>query len=132
MCIFCKIIAGEIPSKKIFEDENNLAFLDISNHYYGHTLVIPKKHCINIFDADCQALSSTINAVQKVSIHYKSLGFDGVNVLNNNDKSAGQEVFHLHFHIIPRKAEVSGGLSDFPKLNSPRDLSAEQEFLKMF
>lgn len=102
-CIFCKIVSGKIPCLKIYEDENTLAFLDISKDSVGHTLVVPKKHYNNILDADEKILSHVISAVKKVSKHYAmDCGFEGINVLNNNGEVAGQSVFHLHFHILPQ------------------------------
>ncbi len=103
-CIFCKIIRGEIPSYKIYEDEYVYAFLDISCDSVGHTLVIPKKHCVNVLDCSSDDLQAVTAAVQKISRHYvENCGYTGVNVLNASGKSAQQSVFHLHFHIIPRK-----------------------------
>ncbi len=103
-CIFCKIIKGEIPSYKIYEDEYTYAFLDIACDTVGHTLVIPKEHCTNVLDCDNNILAHVIQTVQKISNHYvNNCGFSGVNVLNASGKSAQQSVFHLHFHIIPRK-----------------------------
>ena len=103
-CIFCKIIKGEIPSYKIYEDDKVYAFLDIACDAVGHTLVIPKKHCTNVLDCEKDYLDAVIEAVQKISNHYVSnCGFDGVNVLNASGASAEQSVFHLHFHIVPRK-----------------------------
>ena len=103
-CIFCKIIRGEIPSYKIYEDEYVYAFLDISCDSVGHTLVIPKKHCVNVLDCSSDDLQAVTAAVQKISRHYvANCGYTGVNVLNASGKSAQQSVFHLHFHIIPRK-----------------------------
>ncbi len=105
-CIFCKIIKGEIPSYKIYEDDMTYAFLDIANDSYGHTLVIPKKHCVNVLDCYKNYLAAVMNTVRKISRHYvEDCGFDGVNVLNASGESAQQSVFHLHFHIIPRKKE---------------------------
>ncbi|MCX4362330.1 MAG: HIT family protein [Clostridia bacterium] len=105
-CIFCKIIRGEIPSYKIYEDDMTYAFLDIANDSYGHTLVIPKKHCVNVLDCYKNYLAAVMNTVRKISRHYvEDCGFDGVNVLNASGESAQQSVFHLHFHIIPRKKE---------------------------
>ena len=101
-CIFCKIIKGEIPSYKIYEDEHTYAFLDISNDCLGHTLVIPKNHTANIFETNEDDLTNVIKTCKTLSKHYTSLGFEGVNIQNNNGKSAGQSVFHLHFHILPR------------------------------
>lgn len=113
-CVFCKIIKGEIPCYKIYEDDNTLAFLDIANDLYGHTLVIPKKHCVNTLDADVETLKHVIETVQKVSQHYvNNLRFDGVNILNANNESAEQSVFHLHYHIMPRKE--NDGVHMFPK-----------------
>ena len=103
-CIFCKIIKGEIPCYKIYEDEFTLAFLDIANDHYGHTLVIPKQHCENVLDCNNESLNHVIQTVKTISNHYvNNLGFDGVNILNANGKAAEQSVFHLHFHIMPRK-----------------------------
>lgn len=102
-CIFCKIIKGEIPCYKIYEDEHTLAFLDIAKDVDGHTLVIPKKHFSSIFDCDEETLNHVIKTVQLISNHYvKNCGFEGINVLNNNGTSAEQAIEHLHFHIIPR------------------------------
>lgn len=105
-CIFCKIIKGEIPSYKIYEDEKTYAFLDIACDSYGHTLVIPKKHCVNVLDCDDEYLKATIASVKKVADHFvNDCGFDGVNIINASGESAQQTVFHLHFHIIPRKKD---------------------------
>jgi len=105
-CIFCKIISGEIPSYKIYEDDMVYAFLDIACDSYGHTLVIPKKHCVNALDCDDEYLAACISAVKKKGNHYvEDCGFDGINILNASGESAQQSVFHLHFHIIPRKAD---------------------------
>ena len=103
-CIFCKIIKGEIPSYKIYEDEYTYAFLDIASDSYGHTLVIPKKHCTNVLDCPNEYLSAVMASVKKIALHYtEDCGFDGVNILNASGEAAQQSVFHLHFHIIPRK-----------------------------
>ena len=103
-CIFCKIIKGEIPSYKIYENQYVYAFLDIACDYYGHTLVIPKKHFENVLDCDDEYLKNVSLAIKTISNHYvKNCGFDGVNLLNASGKAAEQSVYHLHFHIIPRK-----------------------------
>ena len=112
-CIFCKIIKGEVPSYKIYEDDKVYAFLDIACDAVGHTLVIPKKHCTNVLDCDKEYLDAVIEAVQKISNHYvNNCGFDGVNVLNASGAAAQQSVFHLHFHIVPRKC--GDGLNMWP------------------
>ena len=102
-CIFCKIIKGEIPSKKVYEDDRTMAFLDINPVSEGHTLVIPKKHAENLFDIGKDDLLSVIETVKKVAEQRKKDGADGVNIIQNNGKPAGQIVEHIHFHIIPRK-----------------------------
>lgn len=102
-CIFCKIIAGEIPSYKVYEDENVLAFLDINPVNPGHTLVIPKKHFANFEEADEETLCRVIKIVKKVGLSLKNnLSAPGYNVQVNNDPAAGQIVPHLHFHVTPR------------------------------
>ena len=112
-CIFCKIIKGEIPSYKIYEDEKTYAFLDIACDATGHTLVIPKKHCTNVLDCDDEYLAATMATVQKIAKHYvEDCGYDGVNIINASGKAAQQSVFHLHFHIIPRKN--GDGMDLFP------------------
>lgn len=102
-CIFCKIIGGEIPSHKVYEDDKNLAFLDISPVNPGHILVIPKKHFSNMEEAPENDLCELMKAVKKVGRAMKDgLGADGYNINVNNDPVAGQIIPHLHFHIIPR------------------------------
>ena len=104
MCIFCKIINGEIPAFKIYEDEYVLCFLDISQASEGHTLIVPKKHFENLFDVDQETLNHMAQAVKMVTNLLKEkLGVTDVNLLNNSGTNAGQTVMHLHFHIIPRK-----------------------------
>lgn len=123
-CIFCKIIKGEIPSYKIYEDDKVYAFLDIACDAVGHTLVIPKKHCTNVLDADKEYLDAVIEVVQKIAKHYvNDCGFDGVNILNASGASAEQSVFHLHFHVVPRK--VGDGLKMWPLVDKQElDLAA--------
>ncbi len=102
-CIFCKIINGDAPCYKIYEDDYVLAFLDISKDCYGHTLVIPKKHCESVLDCDETSLYSVISAVKKIANHYvNSCGFKGVNIINASGEEAQQTISHLHFHILPR------------------------------
>jgi histidine triad (HIT) family protein len=103
-CIFCKIITGEKPCFMIYEDAFTIAFLDIANDVDGHTVVIPKKHIRNILDCDNETLGNIMNTIKHISNHYiNDCGYQGINILNANESSAQQSVFHLHFHIIPRK-----------------------------
>lgn len=103
MCVFCKIVAGEIPSYKLYEDDDVLAFLDIAQVTTGHVLVIPKKHYKDIFALDkniAQKLfAATVEMAQKLQ---KNLKINDLNLVNNNGKKAGQEVDHYHLHLLPR------------------------------
>ena len=103
-CIFCKIADGSVPPMKVFEDEHTLAFMDTAKDVDGHILVIPKRHAKNILDCDEKELSQLMKTVKKVSLHLvNNCGYNGVNLLNASDESAGQSVPHFHIHIIPRK-----------------------------
>lgn len=102
-CVFCKIAAGEIPSVKIWEDQEVFAFLDATPNTPGHTLVVPKTHFENVFDIDEAMLQKVVAAGKKIAINMKEkLGAVGVNLANNNGKHAHQAVFHFHLHVIPR------------------------------
>lgn len=103
MCIFCNIISGDIPSYKVYEDENFLAFLDISQATYGHTLVVPKDHFEDIFSMPDYLLDKMLIVVKELAIKIKQVtNCKGINILNNNGEAAGQSVHHFHIHIIPR------------------------------
>ena len=130
-CIFCKIIKGDIPSYKLYEDEYTYAFMDIANDIDGHILVIPKKHVENILDCDNETLAEVVKTVKLVSQHYvNDCGYDGINIINANNKEAQQSVFHLHFHIIPRKENDKENA--FPKFSGAKtSLQNNFENLKM-
>lgn len=114
-CIFCKIINGELPCYKIYEDDFCLAFLDIANDIYGHTLVIPKKHYESVMTCDNSTLSKLLECCKKIGKHYvEDCGFDGFNIFNCTGQAAEQSVFHIHFHILPRKKD--DGIKIYPKL----------------
>jgi histidine triad (HIT) family protein len=101
--IFAKILRGELPSHKIYEDADTFAFMDIMPRGDGHCLVIPKQPSRNILDADAASLATLIASVQKVSrAVVKAFSADGVTVQQFNEQAGGQVVFHLHFHVIPR------------------------------
>lgn len=103
MCIFCEIIKGNIPSSKIYEDDDVLAILDISQTTKGHTLVMPKKHFNNILNADINSLHRVMDVTQDLAKKItKNLNATGFNILVNTNESAGQTVMHMHVHIIPR------------------------------
>lgn len=102
-CLFCKIIKGDIPSEKVYEDELFVAILDINPVNKGHILVLPKKHSENIFDFDEPEISNIMKVIKKLSnVLMKTLNAEGINIIQNNCKAGGQIIFHSHFHIIPR------------------------------
>ena len=115
-CVFCRIIKGELNSFKIYEDEHTLVFMDIAKDVDGHMLAIPKKHVKSILDCDNECLNHLMATVKKVCNHLvDNCGYDGVNLLNASDESAGQSVPHFHIHIIPRKN--NDGIDTWPKFN---------------
>lgn len=102
-CIFCKIIAGEIPSNTIYEDDDFKVIMDIAPASKGHALILPKDHFDNIYDIDPEVLAKAVKLAQKVIKHATNiLGCEGYNLLQNNGEVAGQTVFHFHMHLIPR------------------------------
>lgn len=102
-CIFCNIVEKKSEAEIIFEDDNIVAFLDIQPINYGHTLVVPKKHYDNFLTVPSNELASIVKATQFIAGAVKrSVKADGFNVITNNGESAGQTVYHFHFHIIPR------------------------------
>ncbi|WP_408009510.1 HIT family protein [Pseudalkalibacillus sp. A8] len=108
-CIFCKIIDGDIPASKVYEDEHVLAFLDISQVTKGHTLVIPKEHHKNLYELPSEAAEKVFSVVPKIANSIKERFQPiGLNLLNNNEEPAGQSVFHYHVHILPRYGDGDG------------------------
>ncbi|HWT76206.1 MAG TPA: HIT family protein [Mobilitalea sp.] len=102
-CIFCKIIAGEIPSATVYEDDDFKVIMDISPAAKGHTIILSKKHAANLFELDDDTASKALLVARKVATAMKEeLGCDGINLLQNNGEAAGQTVFHYHMHLIPR------------------------------
>ena len=122
MCIFCKIVKGEIPAKILYEDEKTLAFLDISPRSKGHTLIIPKEHYETFEELPEEVAIDLIKTIKKVIKRLKSLNPDGYNILNNNGPVAGQEVPHVHFHIIPR---YKGEKEEVIKLSPPVEVDLD-------
>ena len=123
MCIFCDIIAGKIPSSKVYEDNDVLAILDISQVTYGHTIVMPKKHVKNILEADEETVCRCMKVVHALSRQIvERTGAKGCNILNNCNEVAGQSVDHLHFHIIPRYSKDDACQFIFNE-SAPQDLN---------
>ena len=118
-CLFCKIIAGEIPCHKIYEDDEVFAFLDITNDPEGHTLVVPKVHSENLHDTNSDTFAYVMQIAQEIAQHYVNIGYSsGNNIYINSGKCAGQEVMHLHIHILPRR---EGDGIDFSRPGKPSD-----------
>ena len=133
-CIFCKIINKEIPGHILFENENVLVFLDISQTTKGHTLIIPKKHRTDIFEMQAEEMSQLFSIVPKIANALK-IAFDinGLNIVNNNEVIAGQTVFHYHVHLIPRYEKSDSFHIDYTnnmEKYSVEDLSALKEKIK--
>lgn len=122
--IFAKILKGEIPSVKLYEDDDTLAFMDVMPQATGHLLVIPKVGSRNLLDADPAVLAKVIPVVQKLAVAAKeAFEADGVFVAQFNEAAAGQTVYHLHFHVIPRHEGVplkphSGKMEDIEVLKA--------------
>lgn len=108
-CLFCKIINGDIPSTKVYEDEHVYAFMDIMPLTKGHTLLIPKQHCQDLFEMPEDVAANLYKAAPKVANAIKkAFNPAGMNTVNNNGAFAGQTVFHYHLHLIPRYDETDG------------------------
>lgn len=134
-CIFCKIVAGEIPSYKIYEDSEVLAFLDISQTTPGHTLVIPKKHVQDIYHLTAEEAGNIFARVPMIARAIKASNpeIKGMNIVNNNGEIAYQSVLHAHFHLIPRYSENDDFSIHFGNHESDYDKSkytALQEAIK--
>lgn len=130
-CIFCKIISGEIPCYKVYEDSSTMVIMDMANDVDGHMLAIPKKHMKNILDCDSETLNAIGFTVQKVSKHIvDNCGYNGVNLLNASDERAGQSVPHFHIHIIPRKN--GDGIDAWPNFDGAKqDVVSNFQTFKM-
>ena len=113
-CIFCKIVAGEIPASKVYEDDHFLAFLDISQVTPGHTLVIPKRHARNLLEMTPDETADLFNIVSRVTKKVESATQpQGMNIISNMEEIAGQSVFHTHVHILPRYSQEDDLKIDF-------------------
>jgi histidine triad (HIT) family protein len=130
-CIFCKIVAGEIPATKVDEDERTIAFMDISPATRGHALVIPREHARDIHEIDPEDLAAVARTAQRVAKRAKAnLGADGVNLLQSSGEHAWQTVFHLHVHVIPRYEGDPLKLPWIPGQGDADDIAAAAEELR--
>lgn len=126
-CIFCKIIEGEIPSAKVYEDDFCLAFLDTSQATPGHTLLIPKQHVADLFDYDDQLAAELFKRVPRIIQGMKKAWpqMQGLNLVNNNGELAYQTVFHSHLHLIPRFDRADGFKLEFA---NNQDTYSQEDF----
>jgi len=103
-CIFCKIVAGEIPAFKVYEDDQTISFMDINPMQQGHALIIPKQHSENLYATPDETLAAMMSVTRKVATAVnQALAPDGINIVQANGPGAAQSVFHVHFHVLPRK-----------------------------
>ena len=130
-CIFCKIVAGEIPSAIVDEDESTLAFMDINPATRGHALVIPRKHVVDLLEIEPDELAAVMLAAQRLAVRVSErLGADGVNLLNSCGNAAWQTVFHFHVHVIPRYAGDPLRLPWIPGPGDPDEIAAAAAALR--
>jgi len=126
-CIFCKIISGAIPSRKVYENEGCYAFMDIAPFEKGHTLVVPKHHVQLLTDLPEELLTQLILATQKIAAQIlQRMPCDGFNILQNNGLCATQTVPHVHFHVIPRWNNKA------PQWHSSKAYNSEEEMLEIY
>jgi histidine triad (HIT) family protein len=124
-CIFCQVIAGDIPSEKVYEDDHAIAVMDINPWTRGHIVVFPRKHAENVFEIEDDELQRVILAVKRVAGMVRDgLDPDGVNLLQSNGRAAWQTIFHLHFHVIPRYDGDPLQLPVRPERAEPEELAA--------
>lgn len=129
-CIFCKIINKQIPSSVVYEDEDVIAFLDISQATNGHTLILPKKHYSNLLEIDDELLAKITKTAKMLANSMKdSLGAKGFNLVNNCNEIAGQSVMHFHLHLIPRYDQKEF-IIEPKEANKDFDLKKIQEQIK--
>ena len=130
-CLFCKIVAEEVPGTIIDSDERTVSFMDIFPVTRGHALVVPRNHARDVHDIDPDDLAAVARAAQRLAARARDvLGADGVNLLNFNGRAAWQTVFHFHLHVIPRYEDDPLRLQWVPGPGDPEEITAAAELLK--
>jgi histidine triad (HIT) family protein len=123
-CLFCKIVAGEVPAQRVDEDEHTIAFLDLNPWTRGHALVIPRQHSRNLYEIGDDDLAHTAAAAKRLAIRMRDrLGCDGINLINSCEPAAWQTIFHFHIHVIPRYEDDPLQLPIRPKEADPDELA---------
>ena len=130
-CIFCKIIAGELPAQIVDQDDHTVAFMDINPATRGHALVVPRRHARDLLEISAEDLEATVLAAQRLArrIHER-LGADGINLLNSRGQAAWQTVFHFHMHVIPRYHDDPLRLPWSPAPGDSDEIAATAERLR--
>ena len=114
-CIFCQIVNKKAPAKIIYENENVICFLPLKVETYGHTLIVPKKHYVDLYDIPAEILCDLVKVIQKLTLEYKQkINATGMNLMHASGKDGQQSVFHFHFHLLPRFKD--DGLNTWPNL----------------
>ncbi len=130
-CIFCKIVAGELPAQIVDEDERTVAFMDINPGTRGHLLVVPRRHARDLLEIDQEDLAATMSAAQRMAGRVvERLDADGVNLLNCCGETAWQTVFHFHVHVIPRYDDDPLRLPWIPAPGDPAEIEATAQALR--
>ena len=130
-CIFCKIVAGELPAQIVDEDERTIAFMDIAPGTRGHLLVIPRRHARDLLEIEAGDLEATILSAQRMARRvHERLDADGVNLLNSRGEAAWQTVFHFHLHVIPRYRDDPLRLPWEPKPGDQDEIAAVADQLR--
>ena len=130
-CIFCKIVAGELPAQIVNEDERTIAFMDISPATRGHVLVVPREHSRDLLEIDPEDLKAAVSTAQRMAHRISErFGADGVNLLNSSGRPAWQTVFHFHLHVIPRYHGDPLRLPWTPEQGDPEEIKQTAEALR--
>ncbi len=130
-CLFCKIVAGELPSQRVDEDEHTVAFMDINPATRGHALVVPRNHWANVLSVDPADFAAVALAAQRLARRIdERLAPDGINIMNSCGSAAWQTVFHLHVHVIPRYVGDPLRLPWIPGPGEPSEIAAVAEALR--
>jgi histidine triad (HIT) family protein len=130
-CLFCKIVAGELPATKVAEDERTISFMDINPGTRGHALVVPRAHAEDLYTIDAEDLTACAVAAQRLALRARDgLGADGVNLLNACRPAAWQTVFHFHVHVVPRFEDDPLRLPWIPAPGDPDEIAAAAERLR--
>ncbi len=130
-CIFCKIIAGDLPSQRLEEDERTVTFMDIMPATRGHALVVPRAHSVDLLEIGSDDLTAVALAAQRQAARVMDrLGADGVNLINSNRRAAWQTVFHFHVHVIPRYVDDPMRLPWVPAPGDGDEIAAIAERLR--